>query len=114
MDQANIAGIGNIYADEILFQAKIHPLTPAASLSEDEIAALYKAIKEILTKAIKLRGTSTSDFRDTQGKKGEFGNALSVYRQTNCPCPKDGTPVKRIVVGGRGTHFCPACQIHHD
>ncbi len=114
MDQANIAGIGNIYADEILFQAKIHPLTPAASLSEDEIAALYKATKVVLTKAIKLRGTSTSDFRDTQGKKGEFGQALSVYRQTNRPCPKDGTPIKRIVVGGRGTHYCPACQIPHD
>lgn len=114
IDQANIAGIGNIYADEILFQAKIHPLTPATSLSSDEIATLYKAIKEILTKAIKLRGTSTSDFRDIQGKKGEFGQVLSVYRQTNCPCPKDGTPIKRIVVGGRGTHFCPACQIRHD
>lgn len=114
MDQSLIAGIGNIYADEILWKSRVHPLTPAASLSPTETDAIYKNIKEILAKAIKLRGTSTSDFRDTEGKKGKFGEVLGVYRRTGLPCPNDGTPIKRIVVGGRGTHFCPKEQVQHD
>jgi formamidopyrimidine-DNA glycosylase len=111
MDQSVIAGIGNIYADEILWASKIHPLTPANLLTDAEITELHKNIRKILTKAVKLRGTSTSDFRDTEGKKGEFGQMLNVYRRTGLPCPNDGTPIKRIVVGGRGTHFCPTEQI---
>lgn len=111
MDQSNIAGIGNIYADEILYTAKIHPLQNANTLTDEDIKNTYAAIKNILRKAVKLRGTSTSDFRDTKGKKGEFGNALKVYRRTGLPCEADGTPIKRIVVGGRGTHFCPKEQV---
>lgn len=111
MDQSLIAGIGNIYADEILFKAKIHPLTSANKFNPSETKKLYDSIKDILTKAIKLRGTSTSDFRDTEGKKGRFGETLSVYRRTGLPCPNDGTPIERIVVGGRGTHFCPLEQV---
>lgn len=114
MDQTLIAGIGNIYADEILWKSKVHPLTPAASLSPAETDTIYKNIKEVLAQAIKLRGTSTSDFRDTEGKKGKFGEVLGVYRRTGLPCPNDGTPIKRIVVGGRGTHFCPKEQVQHD
>lgn len=110
MDQALIAGIGNIYADEILWAAKIHPQTPANKISVDKIELLHKTIQDILKKAIEMRGTSTSDFRDTSGKKGSFGNVLNVYRKTGQPCPRDGTPIKRITVGGRGTHFCPTCQ----
>jgi len=111
MDQKNIAGIGNIYADEILFKAKIHPLTPAKNLNSNNIKDFRNATIQILKEAIKMRGTSTSDFRDLEGKKGQFGNVLNVYRRTGLPCTVDGTPIKRIVVGGRGTHFCPKCQV---
>jgi formamidopyrimidine-DNA glycosylase len=110
MDQKNIAGIGNIYADEILWESKIHPLAKASKLNAEEINLIRKNTIKILKKSIKLRGTSTSDFRDTAGKKGKFGNFLNVYRRTDLPCHRDGTPIKRIVVGGRGTHFCPKCQ----
>ena len=110
MDQNNIAGIGNIYADEILWKSHIHPLTKAAKLSEAEIVEFRKNTIKILNESIKLRGTSTSDFRDTSGKKGGFGNVLNVYRRTDLPCPRDGAPINRIVVGGRGTHFCSLCQ----
>jgi formamidopyrimidine-DNA glycosylase len=111
MDQSIIAGIGNIYADEILFESKIHPLTKASALNDSEIMQIVTETKKILSQAIEMRGTSTSDFRDTSGKKGEFGNVLSVYRRTGLPCPNDGTPIERIVVGGRGTHFCPKEQV---
>lgn len=110
MDQASIAGIGNIYADEILFASKIHPLKKANEVTEDEIKAICQNTKIILQKAIDLRGTSVSDFRDTKGKKGEFESMLKVYRRTGQPCYNDGTPIVRIVVGGRGTHFCPKEQ----
>jgi formamidopyrimidine-DNA glycosylase len=111
LDQEKIAGIGNIYADEVLFQAKIHPLQPANTIKPEKVKALYIAIKEILKRAIQFRGTSTSDFRDTEGKKGQFGDILKVYRRTGLPCPNDGTPIKKITVGGRGTHFCPKEQV---
>lgn len=111
MDQKLIAGIGNIYADEILWEAKIHPLTAANKLDEKETSALYTAIRKILTEAVKLRGTSTSDYRDTEGKKGRYGDIRRVYRRTGLPCPRDGEKIKRITVGGRGTHFCPKEQV---
>lgn len=110
MDQKNIAGIGNIYADEILWEIKVHPETKASSLSDAKIKELFLAVKKILSKAIKLRGTSTSDFRDTAGKKGKYGEIRKAYRRTGLPCPRDKTPIKRITIGGRGTHFCPTCQ----
>lgn len=110
MDQTIVAGIGNIYADEILWLARIHPLRPAKSLSEKEIKELCKSIKKILKKAVEMRGTSTSDFRDTEGKMGKYGDVRNVYRRTGEPCPRDGKPIKRISVGGRGTHFCLTCQ----
>jgi formamidopyrimidine-DNA glycosylase len=111
MDQENIAGIGNIYADEILFESKVHPLQPANTIPIEKVSAMYQTIRNILAKAVKFRGTSTSDFRDTEGKKGGFGEVLKVYRRTGLPCPNDGTPIKRITVGGRGTHFCPKEQV---
>ncbi|OIP24948.1 DNA-formamidopyrimidine glycosylase [bacterium CG2_30_37_16] len=112
MDQTNIAGIGNIYADEILFDSKIHPERDATDLKEEEKKALFASIKKILKKAVELRGTSVSDYRDTEGKKGAYGDIRLVYRKTGEPCPDNcGGRVKRIVVGGRGTHFCPVCQI---
>jgi formamidopyrimidine-DNA glycosylase len=109
-DQKQIAGIGNIYADEILWEAKIHPLTPGDKIPALKVKGLYLAIKKILKKAVAKRGTSTSDFRDLAGKKGGYENFLKAYRRTGLPCYRDKTPIERISVGGRGTHFCPTCQ----
>lgn len=110
MDQALIAGVGNIYADEILWETKIHPLTPANKLTPGEIKAIISTTQKILERAIKLRGTSTSDYRDTKGEKGKFESELKAYRRTGLPCERCGTLIERIDVGGRGTHFCPKEQ----
>ena len=111
MDQNVISGIGNIYADDILFMAKIHPLKKAEKLNDDELKAIFEAIKKILKKAVKLRGTSTSDYRDTSGKKGGYGNVRLAYQHEGEKCPnKCGSVIKRIKIGGRSSHFCPNCQ----
>lgn len=105
-----IAGIGNIYSDDILWQAKIHPLRKADSLSEKELKELYKAMRSILAKAVSLRGTSFSDFRDTSGKEGYYSGHRLVYQREDEPCRRCGTKIQRIVLGGRSAHFCPKCQ----
>ncbi len=110
MDPEVIAGIGNIYSDDILWKAKVHPLKPANKLDRKELKALWKSMREILAKAVKLRGTSTSDYRDTAGKKGEYTEERLVYQREDEPCDRCGTKIKRIAVGGRSAHFCPACQ----
>lgn len=110
MDQNVIAGIGNIYSDEILWQAKIHPFKPANQLKDKELRAIYKAMREILEKAVKLRGTSISDFRDPEGKKGNYSEILSVYQREGEKCLRCGAEIKRIKIGGRSAHFCPKCQ----
>ena len=111
MNQGVVSGIGNIYADEILFAVKIHPLRRVESLSDGELKLIFNASKNILKKAIKLRGTSTSDFRDTSGKAGSFGKVLQVYRRSGEKClRKCGGIIKRIKIGGRSAHFCPMCQ----
>lgn len=110
MDQSQIAGVGNIYADEILWASRVHPLSPANKLSKKDVEAIYENTKKILSESLKRRGTSTSDFRDTEGKKGTFGEFRNVYRRTDLPCPVCGGPIRRISLGGRGTHFCPVCQ----
>ncbi|MFA5052869.1 MAG: bifunctional DNA-formamidopyrimidine glycosylase/DNA-(apurinic or apyrimidinic site) lyase [Parcubacteria group bacterium] len=110
MDQTKIAGIGNIYSDDILFKAKIHPLRPAASLTEKEIAKLYDAMKDILALAVKLGGTSISDFRTLEGKEGGYAEKRLVYRRDGKPCPRCGTSIKRIKIGSRSARFCPSCQ----
>lgn len=104
-----IAGIGNIYADEVLYAAKIHPLSRAEKLKEKELRVLYRTIQSTLKKAIKLRGTSIDDFRDTAGEKGRFGETLKVYQKNGKPCPK-GHTIERIVIAGRSAHFCPTEQ----
>jgi formamidopyrimidine-DNA glycosylase len=109
-DQGKIAGIGNIYASEILFEAGILPTRPADEITSDEKKKLYKSTKKVLAKAIKLRGTSDSDYRDTAGAPGRFQEVLKVYRRASKKCPKCGTIVKRITMGQRGTFFCPVCQ----
>jgi len=110
MDQKVIAGIGNIYSDEILWQAKIHPFKPANKLKNKELKAIYEAMGEILEKAVKLRGTSISDFRDPEGRKGNYVEILSVYQREGEECPRCGRKVKRIKLGGRSAHYCPKCQ----
>lgn len=110
MDQNIIAGIGNIYSDEILWKAKINPLMPADKLKDRELKKMYEAIQGILKKAVKLRGTSTSDFRDLEGRKGRYVEKLSVYQKEGESCSRCGTKIKRIKLGGRSAHFCPKCQ----
>jgi formamidopyrimidine-DNA glycosylase len=110
MDQEKIAGIGNIYVSEILFEAGILPNRAADSLDKEERKKFFAAIKKVLAKAIKLRGTSDSDYRDTAGAPGRFQEILKVYRQAGKKCPGCGTIVQREKMGQRGTFFCLKCQ----
>ena len=110
MNQAVIAGIGNIYADEALHYASIHPLRPASSLSEDEVRRLHEGIVSVLRLGIEHGGTSFNEYRDLWGEAGDNYNHVRVYQREGKPCPRCGTPIERIVVAQRGTHFCPNCQ----
>lgn len=110
LDQTRLAGIGNIYADEMLFEAGIHPETPASSIRKDKAARLYEAMKRILAAAIEANGSTLQDYRDAEGREGSFQFSHQVYDRTGEPCVKCGRPVRKTVVAGRGTHFCPNCQ----
>ena len=110
MDPKVIAGIGNIYSDDILWRARVHPARPANSLTSKEVKDVYKAMREVLTKAVKLRGTSTSDFRDTAGKEGGYTEHRLVYQRKGQPCVRCKALIERMVVGGRSAHFCSNCQ----
>ena len=111
MDQTKIAGVGNIYADEVLWRAKIHPETPANGLSDKNLKELFDAILFVLKQGIEDRGTSVDQYLDTHAHKGGHAKNLKVFRLNGEPCPRCGTIIKKIRVGGRGTHFCPSCQI---
>ena len=108
--QGFVAGLGNIYADEALFASQLHPLRRADTLTGDEIARLYAAIRQVLDDGIEREGASVNWYRKPDGTKGSAQNALNVYGRTGEPCFRCGHPIERIVVGQRGTHFCPACQ----
>ena len=110
LNQSVIAGIGNIYADEALYYASIHPLRPASSLSQEEVRLLREGIVAVLTRGIEHGGTSFNEYRDLWGEAGENYNHMRVYQREGKPCPRCGTPIERIVVAQRGTHFCPNCQ----
>jgi formamidopyrimidine-DNA glycosylase len=110
LNQTFLAGVGNIYADESLFAAGIHPLATAARLKPERAARLHQAIQEILAHAIELGGSSVSDYVDANGERGWFQVEHRVYGREGEPCKKCGTPIKRILVAQRGTHFCPQCQ----
>ena len=111
MDQSLIAGIGNIYSDEILWLAGVHPLKNIKDLNDKEIALIYKATLPILEKALEARGTSSSDYRDVAGEKGSYQKMTLAYRLTGKPCQKnDGGIITRLKVGGRSAHFCPVHQ----
>ncbi len=109
-DQKIIAGIGNIYSDEILWRAKIHPFKPANKLTTDELKTIYKATRDILKKAVKLRGSSISDYRDTSGKPGGYNKIRLVYQREGESCRRCQAPIKRVKIGGRSAHYCPKCQ----
>jgi formamidopyrimidine-DNA glycosylase len=110
MDQHVIAGIGNIYADESLFKAKINPFRSAGSLSQIELKKLYLAIRMILKQSIKVGGDSISDYRRTDGSIGGFGKLSKVYGKEGKECPICGEKIERKKIGGRSAHFCPRCQ----
>ena len=110
LDQTRLAGIGNIYADEALFAARLHPQRHANTLSADDIARLYAAIRDVLSSGIAHEGASVNWYRKPDGSKGSAQDHLKVYGRAGDPCPRCGHPIERIVVGQRGTHLCPACQ----
>ena len=109
LDQRCIVGIGNIYADEALWRAQIHPLTPASRLRPEQLDALHLAIVGVLSEAVAARGSSINDYTAPDGD-GEMQERLDVYQRTGEPCHRCGATIQRIVVGGRGTHICRACQ----
>lgn len=110
MDQTFLAGIGNIYAAEILFKAKVNPCKKASLLKREEIESIYYFTREVLKKGIKLKGDSTSDYRLPSGKKGGYQEHHLVYKRENLPCFECKEKIKRTVVGSRGTYYCPSCQ----
>lgn len=110
MEQTIIAGIGNIYSDEILWAAKVHPLAKVSSLSAKELQDLYKYSISILKKAVELRGESFSDYRDTAGEKGNFDAVRKVYGRDKHNCHRCQEKLNTVKVGGRTARFCPACQ----
>jgi len=110
LDQKYISGIGNIYADESLFLARIKPFRKAGTLSAPEIKKIWRAIPKILRYAIRHRGTSFNDYVDAQGEAGSFIKYLKVYGRAGEKCKNCGQPVKKIKLGGRGTHWCDKCQ----
>ena len=110
LDQTKIAGMGNIYADESLFMARIHPERPANSLSSLEVQSLHLAIKDVLQDAIVGQGTTLRDYRTGYGREGSFQNKLQIYGKKGEKCPRCGVDLEYKKVAGRTSHFCPACQ----
>lgn len=110
MDPKVIAGIGNIYADEILWKAKVNPLVAVNSINNKELKKIFLAIKDILSKAVRAGGSSVGDYRDSSGKIGNYQKAHKVYGREGLPCPRCKTKIDRQKIGGRSSHFCPKCQ----
>ncbi len=109
LDQSFIAGVGNIYADEALWRARLHPLRRAEGMRPPDEARLYRAIRDVLSEAIEHRGSSVDDYTAPEGD-GTMQERLAVYQRTGLPCLRDGHPIRRIIVGERSTHFCSFCQ----
>lgn len=110
LDQRRVAGVGNIYANEALFRARVRPARAAGRLSPEEADRLCAAIRDVLREAIVARGTTLSDYRDAAGEAGGFEPLLRVYGREGGPCPVCGTPIKRVVITNRAAFFCPRCQ----
>lgn len=111
MDQHVLAGLGNIYCDEALFEARIHPLRRGADLSANEVIALHRAIRRTLRQAIRAGGSTLRDYRGADGEEGTFQVRHRVYGREGQPCSRCQAAIVRIVAAGRGTHLCPACQV---
>jgi formamidopyrimidine-DNA glycosylase len=110
LDQRRIAGIGNIYADEALWRARIHPRRPAGELDAAEVARLHRAVRAALRRGVELSGSTLRDYVTPDGEGGGMQHEFHVYGRLGEPCDRCGRPIERIVVGGRGTWFCPRCQ----
>jgi formamidopyrimidine-DNA glycosylase len=110
LDQRRVAGVGNIYADEALFRARIHPLRPAGRLTAKQLAALRDAVVAVLEDGIEAKGATIDDFRHADGAYGSFQDRFLVHRRAGLPCPECGTEVRKMVVAGRGTYVCERCQ----
>ncbi len=110
LDQSVVAGLGNIYVDEVLFTAGVHPARKANTLSAQKIQKVHAATRDILGRAIELRGTTFDSYHDAFGETGKYQHELKVFTRAGEPCPKCGTLIEKSRVAGRGTHVCPACQ----
>ena len=111
LTQSTVAGIGNIYADEALFRAKLHPLSPAGSLRPEHCEALADGIIEALEAGLDFGGASIDDYRDARGERGSMQDEFLVHTREGEPCVRCGETIRRIVIGGRSTYYCPGCQI---
>jgi formamidopyrimidine-DNA glycosylase len=114
LDQRVVAGVGNIYADEALFEARLHPVRLGRALTRAETARLRRAIVTVLERAIERRGSSIRNYVGGSGRKGRYQEEFRVYGRTGKPCPRCRTPVERVRLAGRSTHFCPKCQKKED
>jgi len=110
LDQQVLRGVGNIYADESLWKAKIHPMRMGAKLRQEQVKKLYRALQEILRRAIVMRGSSIADFLDVEGQPGEYQRHHRAYGREGKPCFRCKTRIKRVIVAGRSSYFCPQCQ----
>jgi formamidopyrimidine-DNA glycosylase len=110
LDQRRLAGIGNIYADEALWRAHLHPLRAAGELDAPEIAALHRGIRAALRAGIERQGATLSNYRTPDGNRGRMQEAFRVYGREGEPCDRCGTPIEKTRIGGRGTWYCPSCQ----
>ena len=110
LDQSMVAGLGNIYVDEVLFAAGVHPTRRADTLNAGEIEKVFAATRDILRRAIELRGTTFDSYHDAFGETGKFQHQLQVFTRDGEPCPVCGTEIVKLKVAGRGTHACPTCQ----
>lgn len=110
LDQRVLRGLGNIYADESLWRARLHPMRRASELSEAELAGLWRAIRAVIQEAIRLGGTSVANYVNARGQPGSYQKRLRVYRRARRPCLRCGMKIGRMIVAGRASHFCPRCQ----
>jgi formamidopyrimidine-DNA glycosylase len=110
LDQRTVAGLGNIYADEALWFARLHPHRPAGSLDADEIRAAHRGVRRALERGIERQGATLRDYRKPDGGSGSMQHEFNVYGREGEPCPRCGTPIEKTRAGGRGTWYCPACQ----
>ena len=110
LDQSVLRGIGNIYADESLFRARLHPARIAQNLTKKQLLALHRSVRQVLADAIRFRGSSVSDYLDSEGNRGAFQFRHRVYQREGKPCFRCQTKIRRAIVAGRSSHFCPRCQ----